>query len=45
MIALTASQFQQATFVTGALGGNDDILIKVSDGTTTSNWSEFHVIV
>jgi hypothetical protein len=40
---LSAAQFLQTTFVAGAAGKSDDLNIKVFDGHTYTNWSEFHV--
>ncbi len=43
---LTADQFAQTTFIAGASGVSDDILVMANDGHSNSNntnWSELHV--
>jgi hypothetical protein len=45
MNAVTAAQLAQVTFVAGGPGTSDDLNVKVFDGHTYTNWSEFHVCV
>ncbi len=45
---LTADQYAHTSFVAGASGASDDILVMAYDGHSNSNntnWSEFHILV
>jgi Tol biopolymer transport system component len=45
---LTADQYAHTSFIAGASGASDDILVMAYDGHSNSNntnWSEFHILV